>query len=99
MFDTLRLRALKFCCAHSLDAAASEFYDKKAGTYTWDKKPRSREELVGIYDALSTKYPITANQIGSIEFDPDPTGGSLSMVALRFNPAGAFTTVQPLSRQ
>src|SRR5262245_45464320 len=32
--------------ALALDAAASEFYDKKEQTYTWDKKPRSREELV-----------------------------------------------------
>lgn len=48
---------------------------------------------------LASKYPLTAAQVGTIEFDPDLTGGGLNAVALRFNPTGAFTTVQPLSRQ
>ena len=49
--------------------------------------------------SLATKYSVTAGQMGTIEFDPDRTGGGLNAVALRFNPTGAFTTVQPLSRQ
>jgi enolase len=53
----------------ALDAAASEFYDAKAGSYTWDKKPRTREELVGIYDALSSKYPIVSIEDGLAEDD------------------------------
>jgi enolase len=53
----------------ALDAAASEFYDAKSGAYTWDKKPRTREELVGIYDALSSKYPIVSIEDGLAEDD------------------------------
>jgi enolase len=55
--------------ALALDCAASEFYDKKAGSYTWDKKPRTREELVGIYDTLSAKYPIVSIEDGLAEDD------------------------------
>src|SRR5579872_3529299 len=33
----------------ALDCAASEFFEKKTGKYTFDKKPVSREELVDIY--------------------------------------------------
>jgi enolase len=55
--------------ALALDAAASEFYDKKSESYTWDKKARSREELVGIYDALSSKYPIVSIEDGLAEDD------------------------------
>jgi len=55
--------------ALALDAAASEFYDKKTQTYTWDKKPRTREELVGIYDTLSSKYPIVSIEDGLAEDD------------------------------
>jgi len=57
--------------ALALDAAASEFYDKKTQTYTWDKKPRSREELVGIYDSLCSKYPIVSIEDGLAEDDWD----------------------------
>jgi enolase len=53
----------------ALDAAASEFYDAKSSSYTWDKKPRTREELVGIYDALSSKYPIVSIEDGLAEDD------------------------------
>src|SRR5580658_7114969 len=42
----------------ALDCAASEFYDKKTGHYTFDKKTVTREELVAIYEALSHKYQI-----------------------------------------
>jgi enolase len=55
--------------ALALDAAASEFYDKKTQSYTWDKKARTREELVGIYDTLSSKYPIVSIEDGLAEDD------------------------------
>jgi enolase len=55
--------------ALALDAAASEFYDKKTQQYTWDKKPRSREELVGIYEQLADKYPIVSIEDGLAEDD------------------------------
>jgi len=53
----------------ALDAAASEFYDKKMQTYTWDKKPRSREELVAIYEQLCADYPIVSIEDGLAEDD------------------------------
>jgi enolase len=55
----------------ALDCAASEFFDKKTGTYTFDRKSVSREELVGIYDTLSTKYPIISIEDGCAEDDWD----------------------------
>src|SRR3954451_21954623 len=55
--------------ALALDAAASEFFDKKTQMYTWDKKPRTREELVGIYDSLSSKYHIVSIEDGLAEDD------------------------------
>jgi len=55
--------------ALALDCAASEFFDKKAGTYTWDKKARSGEELVGIYETLTSKYPILSIEDGCAEDD------------------------------
>ncbi|HEY5241255.1 MAG TPA: phosphopyruvate hydratase [Polyangiaceae bacterium] len=55
----------------ALDCAASEFFDKKAGKYTFDKKSVTREELVGIYEALSRKYPIVSIEDGCSEDDWD----------------------------
>jgi enolase len=55
----------------ALDCAASEFFDKKAGKYTFDKKPVSGAELVGIYEALSKKYPIVSIEDGCAEDDWD----------------------------
>ncbi len=57
--------------ALALDAAASEFYDAKTQTYTWDKKPRTRDELVAIYDALTSRYPIVSIEDGLAEDDWD----------------------------
>jgi enolase len=53
----------------ALDCAASEFFDKKAGTYTFDKKSVSTEELVGIYEELCRKYPILSIEDGCAEDD------------------------------
>jgi enolase len=55
----------------ALDCAASEFFDKKTAKYTFDKKSITREELVGIYDQLSNKYPILSIEDGCAEDDWD----------------------------
>jgi enolase len=55
----------------ALDCAASEFFDKKSGKYTFDKKSVSRDELVGIYDDLSKKYPLVSIEDGCSEDDWD----------------------------
>jgi enolase len=55
----------------ALDCAASEFFDKKTGKYTFDKKPIAREELVAIYEELSGKYPIISIEDGFAEDDWD----------------------------
>ncbi len=55
----------------ALDCAASEFFDKKSGKYTFDKKPVSREELAGIYESLSQKYPLVSIEDGFAEDDWD----------------------------
>jgi enolase len=55
----------------ALDCAASEFFDKKTSKYTFDKKSITREELVGIYEALSQKYPLVSIEDGCAEDDWD----------------------------
>jgi enolase len=55
----------------ALDCAASEFFDKKSGKYTFDKKPITREELVDIYTQLSQRYPIGSIEDGCAEDDWD----------------------------
>jgi enolase len=55
----------------ALDCAASEFYDKKSARYTFDKKAITREELVAIYEQLSSKYPLISIEDGCAEDDWD----------------------------
>ena len=55
----------------ALDCAASEFFDKKTGKYTFDKKSVSREELVALYEQLSARYPIASIEDGCAEDDWD----------------------------
>jgi enolase len=55
----------------ALDCAASEFFDKKAGKYTFDKKATSKDDLVAIYEELSHKYPIVSIEDGCAEDDWD----------------------------
>ncbi len=55
----------------ALDCAASEFYDKKTAKYTFDKKSITREELVSIYDQLSSRYPLISIEDGCAEDDWD----------------------------
>lgn len=52
-----------------LDCAASEF--GKNGTYTFDKKQRSVDELIEIYKSLCSKYPIITIEDGVSEDDWD----------------------------
>ncbi|HEY4012558.1 MAG TPA: phosphopyruvate hydratase [Polyangiaceae bacterium] len=54
-----------------LDCAASEFFDKKTAKYTFDKKSITREELVSIYEQLSSKYPLISIEDGCAEDDWD----------------------------
>jgi enolase len=53
----------------ALDAAASEFYNKEKKSYTWDKKERSCEELIDLYQALVEQYPIVSIEDGLDEDD------------------------------
>ena len=53
----------------ALDAAASEFYNKNDGSYTFDKKPVSGKELVEIYAKLTTQYPVISIEDGCAEDD------------------------------
>jgi enolase len=53
----------------ALDAALSEFYDKKSERYTFDKRPRTREEMVAIFEELVKKYPIISIEDGCAEND------------------------------
>jgi enolase len=55
----------------ALDVAASELLDKKAGTYTWEGKPRKSSELVDIYAQWSEKYPLVSIEDGLAEDDWD----------------------------
>ncbi len=55
----------------AIDAAASEFYDKKTGRYTFDKKQVTSAELGAIYDGLIKKYPIVSIEDGFAEDDWD----------------------------
>ena len=54
-----------------LDCAASEFYDKKSNTYTFDKKKVSGAELIAIYESLASKYPLITIEDGCAEDDWD----------------------------
>jgi enolase len=71
----------------ALDCAASEFYDKKEGVYTFDKKPVDASGLVDIYAEYCSKYPIVSIEDGMDENDwdgwkvqTDKLGGSVQLV-------------------
>ncbi|MDI1481617.1 phosphopyruvate hydratase [Polyangium sp. y55x31] len=53
----------------ALDAAMSEFFDADKGVYTFDKGPKTPEELVAIYEDLSKRYPIVSIEDGCAEND------------------------------
>ncbi|MEO6420042.1 MAG: phosphopyruvate hydratase [Polyangiaceae bacterium] len=53
----------------ALDCAASEFYDKKSGKYTFDKRAVSGDDLIAIYEKLTKAYPIVSIEDGFAEDD------------------------------
>ncbi|MRG95877.1 phosphopyruvate hydratase [Polyangium spumosum] len=53
----------------ALDAAMSEFFDADKGLYTFDKGPKTPEELVAIYEDLCARYPIVSIEDGCAEND------------------------------
>ncbi|HVK70990.1 MAG TPA: phosphopyruvate hydratase [Polyangium sp.] len=53
----------------ALDAAMSEFFDADKGIYTFDKGPKTPEELVAVYEELSNRYPIVSIEDGCAEND------------------------------
>jgi enolase len=53
----------------ALDCAASEFFDKKAGTYKFEGKPRTAAELSDIYAGWTDKYPLVSIEDGLAEDD------------------------------
>jgi len=55
--------------ALALDVAASELFDKKAGTYELGKRRLSSEELAGWYADLCARYPIVSIEDGMAEDD------------------------------
>jgi enolase len=55
----------------ALDCAASEFFDAEKKVYTFDKKPVDAAGLVGIYEALTKKYPLVSIEDGCAEDDWD----------------------------
>ncbi|HJK97885.1 MAG TPA: phosphopyruvate hydratase [Polyangiaceae bacterium LLY-WYZ-14_1] len=57
--------------AIALDVAASEFFDRKAETYTFDGKPIDRDALVETLASLSDRYPIVSIEDGCAEDDWD----------------------------
>jgi enolase len=57
--------------ALALDCAASEFFDKKKGTYEYEGKHRSSAEMVELYGQWASKYPIVSIEDGLAEDDWD----------------------------
>src|SRR5438552_11312150 len=53
----------------ALDCAASEFFDKKTGKYTFDKKALTPDELIATYEKLTSAYPIVSIEDGLAEDD------------------------------
>jgi len=55
--------------AVALDAASSEFYDKKTGRYTFDKRELDSDSLIDVYRKLCDQYPIVSIEDGCAEDD------------------------------
>ncbi len=55
--------------ALAVDGAMSEFYDVKTERYTFDGHPRTREELVAIYEGWVSRYPLISIEDGFSEHD------------------------------
>jgi enolase len=48
----------------ALDVAASEFFDKAKGTYTYEGKPKSAAEMIDMYAGWTKKYPLVSIEDG-----------------------------------
>ncbi|HTM52229.1 MAG TPA: hypothetical protein VL285_26215, partial [Bryobacteraceae bacterium] len=46
---------------------------------------------------LTDRFPVTAQRRGTVEFQT-ATGGAAGVLGLRFNPAGAFSTIPALAK-
>jgi hypothetical protein len=46
---------------------------------------------------MATRFPTATGKRGTVEFGT-PVGGQITVLGLRFNPTGAFSTVPPLAR-
>ena len=60
--------------ALALDAASSEFYDKKKGKYVFkksDKSEKTADEMVQLYSGWAKKYPLVSIEDGLAEDDWD----------------------------
>jgi enolase len=58
----------------ALDAASSEFYDKKTNTYVFKKSDgssKTAEEMISLYQDLAKRYPIISIEDGLAENDWD----------------------------
>jgi enolase len=55
----------------ALDCALSEFYDADKKQYTFDKAPRSAQEIVAIYEGLAQRFPIVSIEDGCAENDAE----------------------------
>jgi enolase len=55
--------------ALALDGAMSEFYDADKERYTFDGQPRTREEIVAVYERWAGQYPIISIEDGVAEND------------------------------
>jgi enolase len=53
----------------ALDAALTEFYDKSADRYTFDRTPKTRDEMVAIYSDWCGRFPIVSIEDGCAEDD------------------------------
>jgi enolase len=53
----------------ALDVAASELFDKKAGTYTWEGKQKKAADLINTYAQWADKYPLVSIEDGLAEDD------------------------------
>lgn len=53
----------------ALDVAASEFYNKEKGTYLFEEKDKTAEDMVAYYTKLVKKYPIISIEDGLDEND------------------------------
>src|SRR3954466_875845 len=48
----------------ALDVAASELFDKKQGTYTWEGKQKKAADLINTYAQWAEKYPLVSVEDG-----------------------------------